>query len=384
MTIDTFASMPEPDDFNDGTFVFKPTFDSSDSVKLDKVHYLVVIRGNDMGKRIEVGDTAITFGRTNQATHVLDDQRISKLHCKINLLGGELIITDMGSTNGTYLDGERVQGSRVFPQESVVQLGQHKLKHEFRRREDAESSDHLNAELQKARDYVFSLLPKPLENQHLMVDWTFAPSDMLGGDAFGYHLIDPDHYAFYLLDVCGHGVGAAMHSSSALNVVRSMSLPKVDFHSPAQVLTELNKIFQMEDHGNMYFTMWYGVFCISKKTLKYASAGHPPSLLFKATGGNIALLKTKGLAIGAIPKLTYPEVETNIQSGDQLFIFSDGAYEIRTPDGGEWGLPDFQEVLRNSAGEPKEKSSRVKAAVEHIAGTSRFEDDFSLICVQFL
>jgi hypothetical protein len=41
-------------------------------------------------------------------------------------------------------------------------------------------------------------------NQPFSVDWRYVPSAALGGDAFGYGFIDPDHFALYLLDVCGH------------------------------------------------------------------------------------------------------------------------------------------------------------------------------------
>ena len=88
----------------------------------------------------------------------------------------------------------------------------------------------------------------------------FVPSVELGGDAFGYHWLDSDHFAIYLLDVCGHGVKAALLSISAMNVLRNQSLASTDFRSPTEVLAGLNKAFQMDRHNDMYFTMWYGVF----------------------------------------------------------------------------------------------------------------------------
>ena len=75
------------------------------------------------------------------------------------------------------------------------------------------SQKHLAAELAKAADYVRSLLPAPLKGV-VETEWCFQPSDQLGGDAFGYHWIDPQHLAIYLIDVCGHGVGAALLSVS--------------------------------------------------------------------------------------------------------------------------------------------------------------------------
>ncbi|MBU1904861.1 MAG: response regulator, partial [Proteobacteria bacterium] len=98
----------------------------------------------------------------------------------------------------------------------------------------------LTNELNQAAAYVRSLLPPRLEGD-IRTDWEFIPSTSLGGDSFGYHWIDDDHLAIYLLDVCGHGVGAALVSMSAINSLRSESLNDVDFRDPSQVLAGLNR-----------------------------------------------------------------------------------------------------------------------------------------------
>ena len=94
-------------------------------------------------------------------------------------------------------------------------------------------------DLATAAHYVRSILPQPVAEGAIQADWRFIPSASLGGDAFGYHDLDPEHFAVYLLDVCGHGVGAALLSVSALNAIRSESLPQTDFHDPAAVLAAL-------------------------------------------------------------------------------------------------------------------------------------------------
>ena len=65
--------------------------------------------------------------------------------------------------------------------------------------------------------------------------WQFIPSAALGGDAFDYQWLDDDHLAICLLDVCGHGVGSALLSISAINTLRSRTLPNTEFPDPSQV-----------------------------------------------------------------------------------------------------------------------------------------------------
>jgi sigma-B regulation protein RsbU (phosphoserine phosphatase) len=91
--------------------------------------------------------------------------------------------------------------------------------------------ERMQSELAEAAHYVRSLLPAPMSHP-FVTEWRFVPSTELGGDAFGYHWVDPDHFALYLLDVCGHGVGPSLLSVAALHVLQSASLRHVDFRDP--------------------------------------------------------------------------------------------------------------------------------------------------------
>ncbi len=145
----------------------------------------------------------------------------------------------------------------------------------------------LAKDVAQAAKYVYSLLPEKLRKGPIRTDWRFIPSAHLGGDSFGYDWIDEDHFAFYLLDVSGHGVGAALLSVSALNALRSQSLPQTDFRQPGQVLTALNKAFPMEQQNGLFFTIWYGIYHRATRQLAYAGGGHPPALLW--TGPDAAI-----------------------------------------------------------------------------------------------
>jgi phosphoserine phosphatase RsbU/P len=83
----------------------------------------------------------------------------------------------------------------------------------------------LERELASAANYVASLIPPPIKEGAIQADWIYVPSIQLGGDSLGYHWIDDSHFAFYLLDVSGHGVGLALLSVSVLNTIRTECLP---------------------------------------------------------------------------------------------------------------------------------------------------------------
>lgn len=246
------------------------------------------------------------------------------------------------------------------------------------------SQKELAGELAEAAAYVRSLLPAPLAGA-VQTEWCFQPSAELGGDAFGYHWLDPDHLAIYLLDVCGHGVGAALLSVSVLNALRMQTLPGTHFYRPAEVLAALNRTFRMESQNNLFFTMWYGVYRPSNRELAFASGGHPPALLLVAEPGNKQLavpLRTEGPAVGCLEEARYSTASHEIPPGARLMVFSDGVFEILqgSDRAGTWKefletftLPEVQNLR------PDERFGRALQS----RGADSLEDDFSFVELRF-
>jgi sigma-B regulation protein RsbU (phosphoserine phosphatase) len=241
-------------------------------------------------------------------------------------------------------------------------------------------------DLAEAARYVQSLLPEPLRKGPVRSEWRFVPSASLGGDTFGYHWLDDDHFALYLLDVSGHGVGPALLSVSAINAIRSQSLPQTDFHEPGQVITALNRAFQMEQQNNLYFTMWYGVYRKSDRTIRYGGGGHPPAVLLTGpteAEAKVQLLEARGPMVGAFSDLEYDSDSATLGDFAKLYLFSDGAYEIERSDGTMWPFSEFI----NFMGRPAPAGvSGMDALVEHaraISGKTEFADDFSIAEFRF-
>ena len=244
----------------------------------------------------------------------------------------------------------------------------------------------LNKELAEAADYVKSLLPKPINEGSVKTAWRFIPSTSLGGDAFGYHWIDGDHFAIYLLDVSGHGVGAALLSVSVLNALRSQSLPDTDFKDCKQVLESLNVTFQSEENNDMFFTIWYGVYKKSTRELTYASGGHPPALLLSdnAKGDSVTvLLRTPNNVIGGLQESTYVKQGYLVGEHDRLYIFSDGVYEVEKSDGSMWRFKEFTDFMNMIKGEEQSILDHLYKYAGKINQSDSFEDDFTIVEVAF-
>ncbi len=246
-------------------------------------------------------------------------------------------------------------------------------------------NQNLQAELAEAADYVRSLLPPPLVGT-VSTEALFVPSAQLGGDCFDYYWIDDENLAIYLLDVSGHGVGSALLSVSVLNVLRSQSLPNTNFYQPSAVLRALNHAFQMINHGDKYFTIWYGVYNRCHHQLVYSSAGHPPAVLLSSTSAATTKVRELGvpsLPIGFLPDADFDDHFFKLEESSSLYIFSDGAYEIHQPDDTLWGkeafihlLTDFQQT---NAADLEQVLQQIRASTSKIT----FEDDLSLLKINF-
>ncbi len=83
--------------------------------------FLTVLRGVNMGMTFLLGETAVV-GRSSQADIQLWDHAVSRQHCRLEREGGTYILTDLGSLNGTYINGQRVT-CRVLADRDRVQVG---------------------------------------------------------------------------------------------------------------------------------------------------------------------------------------------------------------------------------------------------------------------
>ena len=366
-----------PDDDATRTVIARPG-SAPASADDDRAHYLVVIEGADPGARFELKSDNVVIGRSQPATIVVADPRVSRHHCRVGVVMGEVFVTDLGSSNGTFIEGNKITSSRHIAPGARFSVGSHVFEHEWRSRREVEAAESQDSDLERAKKYVRSLLPAPLEQGAIRTDWVLQPSAKLGGDLFGYHFLDDNTFAIYLLDVTGHGTGPAMHAVSVMNVLRQRSLP-VDMRDPGRTAAHLNSMFPMESHGGMMLSLWYGVFDMAERSLAFTSAGHHPAFLVGRQRDRAVPLDVQNVLIGMMPGYEYRSGKVDVAPGSLLYLFSDGVFEIEPANGAEWGLEQFVALLTEPPIAGKRGSQRILEAVVARTGRPAFEDDFTLV-----
>jgi sigma-B regulation protein RsbU (phosphoserine phosphatase) len=248
----------------------------------------------------------------------------------------------------------------------------------------ARTQQKLTEELNDAAEYVRSLLPPKLNGDGpIRTDWEFISSSQLGGDFFGYHWLSRRRLALYALDVCGHGVAASLLSISVHNALRRETLPNTRFDEPSEVLAGLNRAFPMEENNNKFFTIWYGVFDVPSRTLRYATGGHPPAVLLDGPESAPRQLGGPGFVIGMLSDATFETLTETIPLGSRLYLYSDGAYEIPVGPNRMFTVNELAGLIARAGGVSPARVPRIVDELAGIQGSREFSDDFSLIEVEF-
>jgi serine phosphatase RsbU (regulator of sigma subunit) len=355
---------------------------STEPVPDERIRCVELIDGFDVGRRFVIGLAGASIGRTLPAEIVLPDAEVSRVHCRLAIRGDDLVVVDLGSTNGTFVDGVRISEPTSVSPGSIIRVGQQLLKHEWRTRREIQQSEELDRDLRKANSYVRALLPEPLAEGPIKSDWHYEPCAKLGGDAFGYGVLSGGQFIAYIIDVSGHGAGAAMHSVAVMNLLRQRALPGADLSKPAEVLATLNSMFQMDSHDGMYFTMWYGVYDTASRRLEYATAGHHAGFLVPPDRNAAVPMRTRGGLIGADPATVYRSDSIKVPPGSAIYLFSDGVFEIVTIEGVEWGLNDFVPILLQPPAPGLKETQRLYREARGAARPG-LDDDFSLVVLDF-
>ena len=368
---------PEEDD-SDRTVIARGIF-----APAAEVGHFLTFTENGVPVHRPVPAAGCAIGRAAPAEIIIVSPEISRRHCRIEIKNTHAILTDLGSTNGTWVNGARIERPTRILSGAQFTLGAFELRYERRDTREIAEEAALSADLQRAEDYVRAILPLPISAPPIRVEWCFVPSAKLGGDAFGYQYLTDEIFIGFLLDVAGHGIGSAMHAANVTDTLRRRSLPGVDFQDPAAVAAAVNDVFPMEEHNGLMLTLWVFSYHLPSRELRFCSAGHHASFLLTPAAPDPAPLWQRSPAIGMLASGTWTNGCAILPPGSIIFIFSDGAFEIVTGDGLQWRMEDFRQLVRQPAIPGLEEPQRLYNAVRGAARPGPLDDDFSVLRITF-
>jgi serine phosphatase RsbU (regulator of sigma subunit) len=214
----------------------------------------------------------------------------------------------------------------IPPKQSQQGTNKNKLAEQLRMTEAL--VDNLSEQLRMAGLVQRDFLPASLPNSE-RIRWatTFLPAEWVSGDIYDIARIDEQHIGFYVADVVGHGIPAALLTiflKQAL-VMRETMVNNYRIFSPAEVMTNLNKRMATQKlSGYQFATCCYCLLNVNSLELTFARAGHPYPILIRDTE-QPQQLEIRGSLLGIFEDAEYIEGKVQLQKGDKLLVYSDGA-----------------------------------------------------------
>lgn len=249
----------------------------------------------------------------------------------------------------------------------------------------------ISSDIEAAAAIQKDLLPVPATINNIRFEWLFLPSSLVAGDIFNYFQINEDCVGFYLLDVSGHGVPAAMLSASMSWMLSNMMqnegdndeiLSRHQMLSPAKVLARLNNIFQEARTAGQYIAMIYGVFNCRSNRLTISQAGLPVPVYCNLKGVPIAI-GDGGFPVGLVPDASYCEETIDFYPGDRLFLYSDGITECFNADSIQFSDDRLIALIETGAGQQLDNLLvNIENSLRTWRGKNTFDDDITLLAME--
>ncbi len=238
----------------------------------------------------------------------------------------------------------------------------------------------MEQELVVARRIQLGLLPPSLpQPPGWSVAGLYEPAREVGGDIYdAFRLPESDALSLLVADVTGKGVPAALVMATARATLRSEACAG---RSPGDVLDATNRALLVGHASPLFLSALHGVLDVGSGALRYASAGHEPPVLLRASG-ETRLLDAGGVVLGAYADIGVREELVTLEPGDAVVLYTDGITEARDGAGAMYGEERLLALLDGVRGAPAHAVvEAVRADVAAFSAGTPPYDDVTLLVV---
>ena len=251
----------------------------------------------------------------------------------------------------------------------------------------AEHNARLEEELQMARSIQEILIPQDgvQELSGFRIASRCCPEMAVGGDFFDIWEIAPNRLGVFISDVMGHGVSAAFVTVFIKTILAEFQQQIED--NPGYLLEILNTRFNdlISSRVFMFATAFCGIINLDKEELVCANAGHSFPFLYNADKQTYYAIgdKNTGNGLGIWQESVYETLHYPFDRSSRMFLYTDGVYEAKNPEGEEFTAERLEELVRTCADQPAAKLiANVSETVDIFTDTCPKEDDLTLIAIE--
>ncbi len=244
--------------------------------------------------------------------------------------------------------------------------------------------ERLSRELEIAAEIQESMLPTKLPQVGgLSMAVSSIPASEVGGDFYDFITIDDRHLTLIIGDVSGKGIPAAMLTSVTRTMLR---VEATRGEPPHRIIEQANNVlYQDLSRADSFVTVFVATIDTYEGTLTYASAGHTPSLLWRAESQEIELLKATSPPIGIIQQQENESETVDLHPGDTLIFYTDGITEAHSPNNNLFGLNRLMYIVEARAKDsPEVLQQYIQSEVVNFWRHASGRDDATLLIVKVL
>ena len=243
----------------------------------------------------------------------------------------------------------------------------------------------IESELNLATNIQASMLPSTFpafpDRKEFDIYASMEPAKEVGGDFYDFFFVDSDHLCMVIADVSGKGIPAALFMMASKIIFKNNAMAG---KSPAEILTDANRLICSNNKEEMFITVWLGILEISTGKLTAVNAGHEYPIIKKA-GGEYELFKDRhGLVVGGMDGTNYREYEIMLDPGSKLFVYTDGVAEATDGNGAMFGTDRIIETLnRDPDAVPVRTVGNISDAVSGFVKDAEQFDDITMLCLDY-
>ncbi|MBR5089642.1 MAG: SpoIIE family protein phosphatase [Ruminiclostridium sp.] len=254
----------------------------------------------------------------------------------------------------------------------------------------AAEKERIGAELNVATKIQADMMPYNFpKRDDISLYATMTPAKEVGGDFYDFFFIDDDRLAMVMADVSGKGMPAALFMVIAKSVIRNIAMiggiGKKDITgATAHVMNIANNVLCENNRSGFFVTTWFGILTISTGELRYTNAGHEYPAVRRANG-DYELVKTDNFPpLATMEDLEYEEDVMQLNSGDSIFLYTDGVPEAKNAAGERFGTDKMLEILNSTADQDiTDVLKGMKKQIDDFTGIMDPFDDVTMMCLKY-
>lgn len=240
----------------------------------------------------------------------------------------------------------------------------------------------MEKEIEITRNIQTNILPSKLPGgSNFEVGVKSVPAKEVSGDFYDAFKYQDGQFSFLIADVSGKSLPAAIFMAMSSSIIRTLS--RNHDLLPEEILKQSNSLIYEDSQSGMFVTLFYIHYNPSIMEILFASAGHNDQLLIKSDG-RYELMKGKGAPLGVVPTGTYIGGKLQLEVGDMIVLYTDGAVEEKNSKDEEYGLEKFaDEIIKRKHLPAQQIAEEVFLDIQAFAEGNEQFDDFTVMIFKF-